>query len=46
MKYILTEDQYVKLLAASRERHDKDPETRIKGGMFNLDGHIAKYNVY
>lgn len=45
MKYILTEDQYEKLLAASRKRHAKDPEPRIKSGMFNFNGHIVKYNV-
>jgi hypothetical protein len=45
MKYILTEDQYERLLNASRKRHAKDPERNVKSGMFNLNGHLVKYSV-
>ena len=45
MKYILTEDQYERLLNATRKRHAKDPERNVKGGMFNFNGYIVKYSV-
>ena len=45
MKYVVTEDQYEKLLKASLKRHAKDPEPNIKGGTFNFKGHIVKYSV-
>ena len=45
MKYVLTEDQYERLLNASRKRHAKDPELNVKGGMFNVNGHLVKYSI-
>ena len=45
MRYIVTENQYEKLLKASLKRHAKDPEPRIKGGIFNVNGQLVKYNV-
>jgi hypothetical protein len=45
MKYVVTEDQYEKLLKASLKRHAKDPEPNIKGGTFNFKGHLVKYSV-
>ena len=45
MRYIITEDQYEKLLKASLKRHAKDPEPRIKGGIFNVNGHLVKYTI-
>lgn len=45
MKYVVTEDQYEKLLQASLKRHAKDHESNIKGGIFNVDGHLVKYSI-
>lgn len=45
MKYVVTENQYEKLLQASRERHAKDLEPRIKGGILNANGHLVKYYI-
>jgi hypothetical protein len=45
MNILITEDQYEKLLKASIKRHAKDPEPNIKGGMFNVGGHLVKYSI-
>lgn len=45
IKYIITEDQYEKLLKASLKRHVNDPEPNITSGSFNIDGEEVKYNV-
>ena len=45
MKYIITEDQYEKLLQASSKRHSNDPEPNINSGSFNIDGSNIKYNI-
>lgn len=45
MKYILTEDQYERLLNASRKRHAKYPERNVKSDMFNFNGHLVKYSI-
>lgn len=45
MKYVVTEDQYEKLIKASLKRHANDPETGIKKGLFNVHGHLVKYNI-
>lgn len=45
MTILISEDQYEKLVKASLKRHAKDPEPRIKGGIFNVNGHLVKYNI-
>lgn len=45
MEYIITENQYEKLIQASLKRHSKDPERNIKEGSFNYDGSIIKYSI-
>ena len=45
MKFLITEDQYEKLIQASRERHSKDPNPNIKSGGFDLDGDVITYSV-
>jgi hypothetical protein len=45
MKYIITEDQYEKLLMASRKRHANDKSRDVKNGSFNYDGKLITYNV-
>jgi hypothetical protein len=45
MTILISEDQYEKLLKASIKRHAKDPEPNIKGGMFNVGGHLVKYSI-
>ncbi len=45
MTILISEDQYEKLIKASLKRHAKDPEPNIKGGMFNVGGHLVKYSI-
>jgi hypothetical protein len=45
MTILISEDQYEKLVKASLKRHAKDPEPNIKGGTFNVNGHLVKYGV-
>jgi len=45
MTILISEDQYEKLIKASLKRHAKDTETNVKGGMFNVNGHLVKYSV-
>jgi len=45
MTILISEDQYEKLVKASLKRHAKDPEPNVKGGMFNVNGHLVKYGV-
>ena len=46
MKYIITENQYEKLLKASLKRHANDPQRDITGGMFIYNGHLVKYTIF
>jgi len=46
MKYIITENQYEKLLKASLKRHANDPERNIKGGNFIYNGKPVKYSIF
>jgi hypothetical protein len=45
MKFLITENQYEKLLQASRERHANDPNRDIRRGGFEVDGQVVTYNV-
>jgi hypothetical protein len=45
MTILISEDQYEKLIKASLKRHAKDTEPYVKGGMFNVNGHLVKYSV-
>jgi hypothetical protein len=44
-KYLITEDQYEKLVKASLKRHANDPEPNIDVGTFDLNGNNVKYSV-
>jgi hypothetical protein len=45
MKYILTEDQYEKLLNATRELHKNKVSRDVKVGSFNFNGEVITYNT-
>jgi len=45
MTILISEDQYEKLIKASLKRHAKDPEPRIKGSIFNVNGHLVLYSI-
>ena len=45
MTILISEQQYEKLLQASRERHANDPNRDIKKGGFEINGQVVTYNV-
>jgi hypothetical protein len=45
MKYVVTEDQYEKLLQASRERHATSANPYIKGNIFDFNGDSVSYGI-
>lgn len=45
MNYLITEDQFSKLIQASRERHKNAPTPYIKGNVFDFDGKPVSYGI-
>lgn len=45
MNYLITEDQFSKLIQASKERHKNAPSPYIKGNVFDLDGQPVSYGI-
>jgi hypothetical protein len=45
MIYLITENQYEKLLNASRKRHANKPNRNVERGMFSYDGYDVKYAI-
>ena len=45
MNYLITEDQFSKLIQASRERHKNAPTPYIKGSIFDFNGEPVTYGI-
>jgi hypothetical protein len=45
MTILILEDQYEKLLQASRERHADSPKPYIKGNIFDFNGDSVSYSI-
>jgi cell division protein FtsI/penicillin-binding protein 2 len=45
MNYLITEDQFSKLIQASRERHKNAPTPYIRGSIFDFNGEPVTYGI-